>query len=48
MDDMIYRWTDGTWCHREDLSEYLAIKSDDYEAFTSKEFFSNFPEENNE
>ena len=29
-DELIAEWADGTWCHQEDLEDYLSIMSDDF------------------
>ena len=28
--EVICRWSDGTWCYKEDLEEYLTFMSDDF------------------
>ena len=45
MDDLIYRWPDGTWCEREDLTDYLTFMSDDYESMEAIEFYELYPQE---
>ena len=45
MDDMIYLWAGGIWCHRSELVTYLDFMPNNYEAYTSMDFFNKFPEE---
>jgi hypothetical protein len=45
MDNLIYVWPCGTWCHREGLETQLKSKSNDYEALTWDEFNLVYPEE---
>jgi len=28
--EQVYVWADGTYCHEEDLEEFLTFMSDDY------------------
>lgn len=42
MDDTVYVWADGTYCYREDLSEYLTFMSDDYTVYTLDAFIKHF------
>jgi hypothetical protein len=40
MEDLVYVWSDGTWCYRDELEEFTARLPGKYEAIPAQEFFS--------
>ena len=45
MDDLVYRWPDGTWCERSELDTLMLYMSDDYEVMSADEFYTLYPQE---